>query len=205
MDARHNENIEITTWSLEVEVVGVEGALCAISRNNELFGSAYTDEDGYALIEINEPPGNDPLDLVITAYNMIPYEVEILVNSPPEIPERPEGPTQVKPNQVCTYTTTTTDLDEDQVYYMWRWEDGQYSEWLGPFNSGETTEASHSWEKKSNYQVRVKTKDAFDQETDWSEPLTVSVTRSKSINSPILNFLGNHPNLFPLLRLILGL
>ena len=212
MDARHNRNIDVTNLSLEVEVVGVEGALCAISKNNELFGCAYTDENGYALIELEEPAGfqkvvlSDSLDLVVTAYNKIPYEAEILVNSPPDIPERPEGPTQAKPNQEYTYTTSTSDLDEDQVYYMWSWGDGQYSEWLGPFNSGETAEASHSWNETANFQIRVKAKDTVSgQETDWSEPLTVSVPRSKSINSYFINFLKNHPNIFPLLRLLLGL
>ncbi len=206
IDARHNANIDVNTWSLEVEVVGMEGALCAISRNNELFGCAYTDEDGYALVVLDEPAGYDPLNLVITAYNMIPYEAEILVNSPPKEPDRPKGPTQAKPNQEYTYTTTTTDPDEDQVYYMWRWGDGNYSEWLGPFNSGETAEASHSWAETANYQVRVKAKDTVSgSETEWSQPLTVTVPRSKSINSPFLNFLNNHPNLFPLLRLLLRL
>jgi hypothetical protein len=88
---------------------------------------------------------------------------------------------------------------------MLRWGDGQYSEWLGPFNSGETADSSHSWNKTANYQVRVKAKDSYEQETDWSQPLTVTVPRSKSINSPLLNFLENHPKLFPLLRLLLGL
>jgi hypothetical protein len=201
IDARHNRFIDVTTWSLELEVVGVKGALCAVSWNNELLGCAYTDENGYALIEIEEPSGYDP-----------------------EIPEKPEGPTQVKPNQEYTFTTTTTtDLEvvvtaynkipyeaeilvnSSQIYFMWSWGDETYSEWLGPFNSGETAVASHSWAEISNYQVRVKAKDAFDQETDWSEPLTVSVPRSKSINNPFLNFLDNHPNLFSLLRLLLGL
>lgn len=203
MDARHDSKIVISGL-LEVEVVGVEGALCALSRNNELFGSAYTDENGYALIELEEPVGYEPLDLIVTGYNKIPYTAEILVNnSPPEIPARPEGPTTVKPNQEYTYTTSTTDFDEDQVYYMWRWGDGQYSEWLGPYNSGETVEATYSWNKTSNYQIRVKAKDIMDQETDWSEPLRISVHRSRSINSPFLSFLENHPNLFPLIRLLL--
>jgi hypothetical protein len=206
MDARHNVNIDVGTWSLEVEVVGVEGALCAISRNNELFGCAYTDEDGLAIVVIDESAGYDPLDLVITSYNMVPYEAEIMVNTPPEIPDRPEGPTEGKPNVEYTFTTSTTDFDEDQVYYMWRWGDGTYSEWLGPFNSGETAEASHSWDDTANYQIRVKAKDTVSgSETDWSEPLTINVPRSKSINRPFLNFLENHPNLFPLLRQLLGL
>jgi hypothetical protein len=203
MDARHNENINVVTWTLEVEVVGIEGALCAISRDGVYYGSAYTDENGYALVEIDEPPDWAPLDLVVSAYNKIPYTSEIIVNSPPEIPEKPSGPEKVKPNQEYTYSTSTTDADGDQVYYMWRWGDGTYSEWLGPFNSGETAEASHIWEDTAVYQIRVKAKDSMDQETDWSEPLQVRVQKSKSINSPFLSFLENHPNLFPVIRLLL--
>lgn len=56
--------------SFDVTVAGVQHALCALSRNAELLGAAYTDTSGYALIEFEQPlPSGEPLDLVVTAYN----------------------------------------------------------------------------------------------------------------------------------------
>jgi len=202
MSVIRDEEIEEDAISYEVSVTGIEGALCAISRNNELIGYAYTDETGYALIDFEEPIiGNDPCDIVVTAFNKIPY-VEVLpvnVNKPPQVPDKPTGPKTGRPNQELTFSAITTDPEADQVYYMWRWGDGDYSEWLGPFNSGETAQATHSWESTSNYQVRVKAKDIFDQETDWSEGFIVSITKSKTKNLVLYNLLEYLQNTFPLL------
>ena len=205
MTVNHNANIDISTLSLEVEVAGVEGALCALSRNNELFGSAYTNEEGIALITLKDPPtGDDPLDLVVTGYNKIPYYAEIMLNAAPEIPDKPEGPPNGGMNKEYTFSTNTIDADGDQVYYMWRWGDGVYTDWLGPFDSGETTSASHSWQKTGNFKIRVKAKDTNDQETEWSDELIFNVEKSKTINSPFVFILerlfGKFPHSFPILR-----
>jgi len=49
------------------------------------------------------------------------------------------------------------------------------SGWLGPYASGETAEASHAWTEGANYSIRVKAKDDRDLESDWSDPLPVSM------------------------------
>jgi len=183
MTVDRDDEIEEEATSFEVTVGNVEDALCALSRNGEILGYAYTNEYGYALIELNEPViGEEPLDLVITAYNKIPYiaEIPVHVNDPPEIPDKPEGPTTGKLHIEYTFTTSTTDPDGDQVCYMWRWGDGHYSEWSDPYNSGETASASHRWSEVATYQVRVKAKDIEGDETDWSEPLSISITKSKN-------------------------
>jgi hypothetical protein len=205
MDARHDSNIDVINWTLEVEVIGVEGALCALSKDNEFLGSAYTDENGFVTIEIEDPQGTDPLDLVVTAYNKIPYITQVLINSQPAIPDKPDGPNSVKVDEEAEYSTTSTDLDDDEIWYMWRWGDGYTSDWIGPYSSGETATSSHIWSESSIFQVRVKAKDSFEQETDWSEILLVHVEKSKSINRPVINFLNNHPNLFPILHLLIQL
>jgi hypothetical protein len=86
---------------------------------------------------------------------------------------------------------------------MWRWGDGNYSEWYGPYDSGETVEASHSWDSPSNYQVRVKAKDILDQETDWSDALIVSITKTKTTNSFFYRLLEFFQDVFPLLTKLL--
>ncbi|MCK4365423.1 MAG: PKD domain-containing protein [Thermoplasmatales archaeon] len=203
MTVNHGQHINLETLSLEVTVNGVEGALCAISRDGELFGSAYTDASGDATIELDESfEGTDPVDLIITAYNKIPYTAEILVNQEPNIPSKPDGPTTGQPNIEYAFTTSTIDPDGDQVYYQWSWGDGYY-EWFGPYESGETVYASHKWSGTATYGIRVMAKDIYDLETEWSEKLYFKVEKSRSIDRPFLNFLENHPNLLPLLRLLI--
>ena len=57
-----------------VEVVGEENALCALYLDGVLYGSAYTDEDGYAYIPITETlPLDEKLALTVSAFNYNPY------------------------------------------------------------------------------------------------------------------------------------
>jgi len=95
-------------------------------------------------------------------------------NQPPEIPDRPLGPTTGNPNELLNFSTSTIDPDNDFIYYYWNWgyED---SEWLGPFYSGEICNASHVWMETGSYEVKVKAKDSNGEESNWSNPLTVNV------------------------------
>jgi len=183
----HDLQVGGTATSFEVTVTGVENALCAISRGNELFGYAYTDATGHAVIQFEDPiSGLEPVTLVVTAYNKETYITTLQLNAPPAIPDMPSGSTSGKPGVVYMYTTTTIDPDSDDVFYQWRWGDGAYSEWLGPFDSGVTTSASHSWNETGNYQVRVKAKDINGAETDWSDPLPISMPVNKPL--PVVFF-----------------
>jgi hypothetical protein len=204
-----DSEIEEDATFFEVTVEAVEGALCALSRNGELLGYSYTDESGYALIELNVPvTGEEPLDIVVTAYNKIPYIVELPVhtNDPPEIPNKPSGETNLKVNTSYEYITSTTDPDGNDVFYMWDWGDGSFSDWEGPYLSGETASTSHSWTEPANCVIKVKAKDTNDKETDWSEGLQITVIKNKALQKPFLqNLFEKFPNIYVILRYFLGL
>lgn len=117
-------------------------------------------------------------------------------NTPPEQPERPSGKTNGNAGSTYLYSTSTTDVDEDPVYYMWDWGDGNFSDWIGPFGSGLTATAQHSWDEKGTYSVRVKAKDAQGDESTWSEPLTVTMPLRQSMIVSFFEVLEQH---FPLL------
>ena len=99
-------------------------------------------------------------------------------NTPPEQPQRPTGQTSGKPGATYLYSTLTTDIDSDQVFYIWDWGDGNFSDWLGPFASGITASAQHSWTTKGTYSIRVKAKDTLGAESNWSDPLAVTMPRN---------------------------
>jgi len=78
----HGPMISIGSNGFEIEVPGVEGALCALSRDSQLLGSGQSNGAGRAIIHLEEPlAAAGDLDLVVTAYNMIPYETTIGVDA----------------------------------------------------------------------------------------------------------------------------
>ena len=101
--------------------------------------------------------------------------ITIIGNVPPNQPNKPDGPSEVRPNMEYDFSSTSIDPDDDQIYYMWEWGDGNFSDWLGPFESGFIINTSYNWSEKGDYEVRVKAKDIYDQESNWSDPLLVSV------------------------------
>lgn len=98
------------------------------------------------------------------------------VNTPPEIPEKPTGPSEGEIGIEYTFTTSTTDAQNDDVFYMVSWDDS-VSDWLGPYASGDTVSFGHTWDFVGNYSIMVKAKDNSSEglESDWSEPSIISI------------------------------
>lgn len=103
--------------------------------------------------------------------------VTVQANTPPNKPNRPQGTSEGKLNTPYTYSTSTTDPNGHQVYYLWDWGDGTQSDWMGPYNSGATAETTHTWTVKTS-SVKVRAKDINGAESDWSESLPISMPRS---------------------------
>ena len=105
--------------------------------------------------------------------------VFITENMPPDKPEMPTGPSTGKPGTEYTYSTSTADPNGHPVYYLWDWGDGNTSGWLGPYDSATHINMSYTWESKGDYEIRVKAKDIYGLESDWSDPLPVSMPKDK--------------------------
>ena len=94
---------------------------------------------------------------------------------PPDIPSKPNGPTFGIIETEYTYTTFTTDPNEKEIYYLFDWNDGTDSEWIGPYESGEICTANHIWYDNGSYEITVKAKNIYDMESEWSNPLNVII------------------------------
>jgi len=55
---------------------------------------------------------------------------------------------------------------------------------------------------KGDYEIHVKAKDEYDAESEWSDPLSISMPKNKAIN-PFLLFLERLIERFPILEQIL--
>ena len=127
-----------------------------------------------------DAPGNYSVTLQITdglnnVVNDTTYTIIKESNNQPYIPIKPSGPNICKKEKFYEYSTNATDPDGDPIYYMWDWGDNTTSEWLGPFNSGQIHVASHNWSKWGLYKIKVKAKDVYGGETNWSEEKYVYV------------------------------
>ena len=87
------------------------------------------------------------------------------------------------------YRTSTIDDDGDMLYYNFSWGDGTYSGWIGPFGSGDEAFTRHAWTTKGTYNITVKAKDIKDDESDWSEPLTITMPLQSPSSHPILQLI----------------
>jgi len=98
-------------------------------------------------------------------------------NNPPN-PLPIEGPHWGVINELYQFYINATDPDGDVLYCIWEWGDGNSTGWLGPYSNG-TISASHIWSRKGTYEIRVKLKDVFEHESDWSDPHVFNVGESK--------------------------
>ena len=124
-----------------------------------------------------------------------PYVFDIVS---PNKPSKPSGPVNRNLGKEYTYSSITTDPNNEQLYYKWDWGAGTFSDLLGPYSSGETCSESHTRDKKGDYETRVIAKNSYDFESDWSYPLSITISKNKPINLNILfqKFLERHLDLF---------
>jgi Peptidase family C25/PKD domain len=194
-------DIDLSYGGVDIITKGVEKLCLELSTHymegagtfGELWGESLStyisysmDEIDYITVEESQPFG-DP-SLAIAERSLAPEK--------PTITGQSSGKTGVE----YTYNASTTDPNGDQIYYLFDWGDGSNSEWIGPIDSGETANAPHIWEEKGNYEIKVKAKDEYGLESEWSDPLPINMPKNKAINTQFLQFLDNHPHLFPLLR-----
>ena len=124
-------------------------------------------------------------------------------NTPPNIPLI-SGEKKGKPGEEYQYTVTTTDIDQDDVYYYVNWSDNTTNQLIGPYHSGEQVTLNHTWSEKGTYIVKVKARDIYGSESDYA---TLEIKMPYTY-SPLWQFLDSlfarFPNAFPVLRHLFG-
>ena len=145
------------------------------------------------------------------------YDTIVAIKYGASKPSIPAGPTSIKAGVKYSYSGTVNTQSGywNKVFYKFSWGDGSETDWL------ETSSASHYWTIQGNYKVKVKALLAHEsvnidesdfedsKETEWSDPLTVTLPRTRSSHTSllqlILNFFERHTNMFPILEYILGI
>ncbi len=116
----------------------------------------------------------------------------------PSKPFQPDGTNDGKYGNEYYYSTSSTDPNGDNLFYLFDWGDSLQESWEGPYESGITINVSHIWDKNGEYSIKVKAKDEFGHESEWSDPLIVSMPKTISIkkfNPWLLRLIQRFPNL----------
>jgi len=160
----------------------------------------YYDYDNAVIFDINEE-----LSMGEHSYH-VPKLFRFISNNPPDTPDKPDGPSSGKTGREYTVTTTTEEPDDDLVFYCIDWGDQSPLIWQGPYHSGDTAMLTHSWTSDGSYDIRVKAKDLYGDESEWSESLSVSIpkTRDRSILQVLHHWCQIYPFLDEVLSILLS-
>lgn len=117
----------------------------------------------------------------------MPRTIVITGNTAPEKPTRPNGPISGRAGVSYIYSSSTTDLEGHNIYYLFDWGDGTKSGWIGPYSSGDIAAESYTWSNTGTFAVKVKAKDdpngdgdlSDGSESVWSETLPISMPKNK--------------------------
>ncbi len=184
--------------TLATPIIGGVAALI-LSKN-----PSYSPGKIAAILKANSDPYDSLYYLGVGRVNA--YKALMELNAEPEKPTAPEGTSKGKVGEHYDYTVSTVDADGDQIYYLFDWGDGTDSGWVGPYDSNEMCTVSNNWSEKGNYEIKVKAKDIFGLESEWSEPFPITMPYSYKTSIPqFLEFLFQlFPKAFPLLKHLLG-
>jgi predicted acyl esterase len=114
---------------------------------------------------------------------ILPEIAQPLQSAAPNTPEKINGLKLGKAGGEYSYSIKVDDPNGDDIYALFDWGDGSYSGWVGPFKSEEKIKASHVWNEKGTYNVRVIIKDDTGVKSDWSESSKIRILIEKKLSS----------------------
>jgi hypothetical protein len=169
-------DIDVSYGGTAIITKGIE-RLCLIMSGNYKGGDATFGELWAHGVTDYINPVMDEIDY-ITLEEFQPFGDPSLViagdSQKPAKPATPAGQTEGGMELEYAYTSGTTDPDGDSLNYL-GWGDETYSEWLGPYASGDPVEASHTWADTGSYEITVIAKDENGVFSESSDPLFVNV------------------------------
>lgn len=102
-------------------------------------------------------------------------------SDPPSTPSELTGPSEVIAGYPEEFTAGgSIDPDGDMVRYIFDWGDGTITG-TDFVPSGESASAEKYWTQKGEYSIKVKARDKYGEQSEWSDPITVTVTNDPPI------------------------
>ena len=123
--------------------------------------------------------GGSDYQLTVKIGNGIP------ANTDPILPDAPVVPLYLSNNTSTVIKGVSTDPDADDMYYQFDFGDGEVTEWIGPYASGDTVSVQKTYASIGSFDVTVRTKDIWDAASDWSAASSVLVACCNDIRGNV--------------------
>ncbi|UCF49573.1 MAG: PKD domain-containing protein [Thermoplasmatales archaeon] len=214
------DSVDDTSYP-DMQHVSGQKFICTYVENNNLFAS-MTDDGGASWgdsrWQINENDGavvdeyktsdlceNAKFVMWEEAHDDIDIYMDFVYNEAPNAPEI-KGTENGNPDVIYFYTLNSIDLSGDYIAeYIVDWGDGNIDTFTGPFPPGTDIEINHSWDKQGTYTITANAIDIIGDESQ-DGTLEVIIPRSRQFSNSVLQyFLQNHPNIYLIIRHLLGL
>ena len=109
------------------------------------------------------------------------------------------GPSRGKASEEYSFTVSATDPDGDEIYLYVEFDDAANTGWIGPYESGEEVELSHTWETTGKKLIKAKSRDGTFAESGWST-LEITMPKTKVLTKTLFDILNNRLSIVMLLR-----
>ena len=164
------------------------------SFGNEIFSFVYGDkysDYGSSLVETNDY-GIVVIGTIMTEYEGWTFDQDMWVLKLSEStngnkPDKPSGEIRGVTGEEYEYFTKFDHPELLDIQYGWDWDnDDIVDEWTVFYPSGQTISISYIWESDGAYLIKVKARDANEMESSWSDPLAISMPKTKLIYNNII-------------------
>jgi penicillin V acylase-like amidase (Ntn superfamily) len=189
---------EVSSWSTDWSWT-VYSWICDL-KNQIIYLYHFYDYENVVVIDLNEELAKGEHYIYLGSL----FEPDD--NQPPNKPNTPWGEKE-SGNPGVNYKFNfrrPKDPENHGTSILIDWGDGTSLGWTRTIQY--TTSFYHNWSEQGTYEVRVKAMDQYGAESDWSDPIAISIAKNKPcMKQYFFNLLEIHPNLFPTLRQLLKL
>jgi hypothetical protein len=106
------------------------------------------------------------------------YPISFLADFAPEKTQL-SGPNELNILEEGSFSTVARDPEGDNIYYQWK-IDGIPTDWEGPYESEQEVNLKYSFKTLKDHTIIARAKDTYNVIGEWSNPLTITVSRVKS-------------------------
>ena len=187
-----------------IYICSCDGNLYVLNPDGSIRWMFVTGDNN--LIRSSPVIGEDGTIYICPAFSA-PYSYSYLYAINTIVTHKPSNPTINGPpygfkGVECTFTACCFHQDGYNVSYFFDWGDGTNSGWTGFVQPRIPVNASHTWMFSGNYIVKVKARDIYGAESDWSI-LKINMPKTH-IHNPIIELLMKMLERFPFFEKILN-
>jgi hypothetical protein len=156
-----------------------------------VVGANNFDETSYrnAILAAGQRSSVHDLDMTLQTDWVGTNEIKVTVtisnqqNSPPETPGTLNlDKTTLAAGETLTFQTYAADPDGNEVHFMFDYGNGETSGWVGPFASDTVCEHTYEFPGSGSFDVMVKARDQWEEESGWTETKSVTTYLCGDVN-----------------------